>query len=183
MAFGRRLTAFAHIGRQLIAPTLACFAVACPIFPPSPVDPQFPQAPLLCSHKPTRPGHKTYHSNKYALGELGWEPVLLSLGPCWGRAGDAKDLFHPSHSTQRSTTQQQPVIPYIRLLLPFMSSPPATPQEPPKSASPPIVASHVLQVLSLQPQVAKLPASLEIGLVPSQSPLPHLVRLVQGDTG
>lgn len=76
VAPGRRLTASLTSDDSSSHP-LACCAVACP-FPPS--LPQFPR-PLLCARKPTRPGHNTCHSDNYALGELEWEPVVLSLGP------------------------------------------------------------------------------------------------------
>lgn len=130
VAPGRRLTASLASDDSSSHP-LACCAVACP-FPPS--LPQFPR-PLLCARKPTRPGHNTCHSDNYALGELEWEPVVLSLGPVGAGQAMQRTCFihrtaehsscvsYPAHGCRcLSRLLLQPRLKSLQELLPHRSS-------------------------------------------------------------
>lgn len=79
------------MGRQLItAPTSPAalspgWPSCLPAFSIS-LHPHVPQAPLLCLDKPTRPGHKTCHSNKHTLwASWEWDLLVLSLRPLLGQ--------------------------------------------------------------------------------------------------
>lgn len=158
LASGPRLTASLRSDDSSSHP-LSCCAVACPISPlfPGPPAPQAPSCVLA-----NQPDPDTKHASPINTLWASWSGNRRCCR--WGHVGAEQAMLickGPVSSVAQHNTQQQRVIPSVRLPLPFTSLSASHATRASKNGSSPMITSHVIQVLSLQPQVACVPACLK----------------------